>query len=735
MKIVSATLTSAFSLAIFGVLWGLLPVKTAYAEQSVIAVPVSLDYPLLRHALITQLFDTADGSRDILDDPTGCNQIILSEPGIGAQQDKLKIVAQVKAQLGLSIFGGCKQLLKWQGSIETLSLPEIQPGGKSIKLNPQTVWFVNEAGQKLSSGPLWEAGSQSIKNFLSGYVVDFTPYITSLGDFLPEVLPQRSAEQLRAVVNSLALGSIQVSPENLDVSINMEIETLPVVPEEPSPMLTEEELLAAEAQWQMMDALLVGAVKQYASATHLQSLRESLLEILIESRYRLLDALKQPPDSADDAVRHWFIDSWHRLGPVVRNIALEQPGQEQLLWFSILTATDALYALDQLGPGIGLDISTNGLRNLARMINAEQTESLLRYSEDVDPELQQLLEEKNEPAPDDPSAFHLNFSFFPSAHAASTARDLNLWIPTLQDLPVYLPMISTVLKDTAGNVMRKEKLDQNYRDLYQKIVLATAWQESCWRQYVVINKRIEPLRSSSGDVGLMQVNERVWRGFYDIQKLRWDINYNSNAGAEILINYLLKYAIKQGEQRHSGGISNLARSTYSAYNGGPSQASRYRQSNVASPNKKKDALFWEKYQAVHSGQEMNVAKCLGGDMSAAVKPKTPASASGKAIRDSSKAPQPAPKPATGDVGTQWIMAQPVQNLTLQMGAFSTRDAASTFIRQESLPVPVYIYPLHKGAAVQYLVLHGSFAARSDADPAKKKFSRLKPWLRNFGELH
>lgn len=54
--------------------------------------------------------------------------------------------------------------------------------------------------------------------------------------------------------------------------------------------------------------LQIGAVKHYASATHLQSLRDSLLEILIDSRYRLLDALKQPPDSADDAVRHWFID-------------------------------------------------------------------------------------------------------------------------------------------------------------------------------------------------------------------------------------------------------------------------------------------------------------------------------------------------------------------------------------------------------------------------------------------
>ena len=729
---------STFSMMMFCLFWGVLPVTTASAEQSVIAVPVSLDYPLLRYALVTQLFDTADGSRDMLNDPNGCNRIMLSDPDISAQQDKLKIVARVKAQLGVNVLGGCQQLLNWQGSIGSLSLPEIQPGGQSIKLNPQTTWLLDQAGQKVSSGPLWDAANRSIKSFLGGYVVDFTPYITSLGDFLPEVLPERSAEQLRTVVSSLSLGEIRVSPENLGVSINLEIEALPALAAESAPMLTEQELLTVETKWQMMDALLVGAVKQYASATHLQSLRDTLFDILIDSRYRLLDALKQPPDITNDAVRHWFVDSWQSLGPVVRSIALEQPGQEPLLWFSVLTATDALYALDQLGPGFGLDISTNGLRQLARMINAAQPEDLLRYSEEIDPELQQLFRQHFETPPGEPSTFQLHFSLFSDAYAADIRKDINRWIPTRDDLPVYLPMVSTILGDTSVKLLHKDKLEKAYRELYQKIVLATAWQESCWRQYVVINKRIEPLRSSSGDVGIMQVNELVWRGFYDLQKLRWDINYNSSAGAEILLNYLVFYAVKQGENRHSGGISNLARSTYSAYNGGPSQVSRYRRSNVESSHKKIDESFWEKYRQVDSGHELNVAKCLGGALTASAKPKVATGSSGKTTEALPTLPKPAPKSApnttSGDVGTRWVLAQPAQNFTLQMGVFSTRDAASTFIRQESLAAPVYIYPLQKEKAVQYLVLHGSFAARSNADPGKQKYARLKPWLRTFGDL-
>jgi hypothetical protein len=110
----------------------------------------------------------------------------------------------------------------------------------------------------------------------------------------------------------------------------------------------------------------------------------------------------------------------------------------------------------------------------------------------------------------------------------------------------------------------------------------------------------------------MQINERVWRGFYDMQKLRWDSDYNSNAGAEVLMNYLIKYAVKRGEQNQPGGLTNLARASYSAYNGGPRQVSRYRRTDVPSAHQKIDVLFWDKYQQVDAGHELNVAGCLGG---------------------------------------------------------------------------------------------------------------------------
>jgi hypothetical protein len=107
----------------------------------------------------------------------------------------------------------------------------------------------------------------------------------------------------------------------------------------------------------------------------------------------------------------------------------------------------------------------------------------------------------------------------------------------------------------------------------------------------------------------MQINQKVWRGFYDLGGLNRDIAYNGAAGAEILRHYLRDYAIKKGEHTASGSVDNLARSTYSIYNGGPGHIRRYRTPTTRADLKAIDAAFWAKYQAVKAGDELGVARC------------------------------------------------------------------------------------------------------------------------------
>jgi hypothetical protein len=104
----------------------------------------------------------------------------------------------------------------------------------------------------------------------------------------------------------------------------------------------------------------------------------------------------------------------------------------------------------------------------------------------------------------------------------------------------------------------------------------------------------------------MQINVRIWRGFFNGAKLRWNAAYNAGAGAEILQQLLIRYGRREGRVR----LENAARSTYSAYHGGPARYTRYRSAEVASQGWAIDRAFWEKYQAVATHTAGDHVLCL-----------------------------------------------------------------------------------------------------------------------------
>ena len=250
------------------------------------------------------------------------------------------------------------------------------------------------------------------------------------------------------------------------------------------------------------------------------------------------------------------------------------------------------------------------------------------------------------------------------------------------------------------------------------------------------------LRSSTGDTGLMQMNERVWRGLYNTQKLRWDTAYNVRAGAEVLHRYLVKYSLKRGEQKHKGGLDNLARSAYSAYNGGPAKTSRYRDPKAPSAHKKIDAAFWKKYQAVKQGNELQVAECLGGEASSIVTApvnkqppkKVPSEPIKPAPKKTQSKPVKQPTVSKNSTGKTWILAQNKNHYTLQLAVFNSYKAAQIFAADTPIKAKVAIAPLGKDKLGQFVVLSGSFKNKAEADKLKQQYQRLKPWVRQFKDI-
>ena len=101
-----------------------------------------------------------------------------------------------------------------------------------------------------------------------------------------------------------------------------------------------------------------------------------------------------------------------------------------------------------------------------------------------------------------------------------------------------------------------------FLELYDTLLPATAWMETCWRQFEIRRGKVDTVQSSVGSVGIMQINKHVWRGVYDLDALVSDAASNARAGNEILVHYLVDYAIKRGEHEKTGNPDNLARATY-----------------------------------------------------------------------------------------------------------------------------------------------------------------------------
>lgn len=762
-------------IAVFLVLLSALTLSLPVNAETVV-VPIKLEYPLMRQLMRNQLFNTPDGSAEVLHDPSGCNKIFLTNPELSEHQQKLEIKTYLKASIGAAVFGGCTNLFNWEGNARFLAVPVILPGARAVKLKILSIQLYTPRGELVNSGRLWELANAQLQSLLSRYVIDLNPSLDELNKLLPSILDRRSAEQLSTITNSLRLTAIAIENDGINVDLSMQIDRLPPS-NQPEAVFSEEEMQELEAKWQMMDAMLTLAVKHYAAATHLQVLREALFEILLDARYRLRDALAMPVSQVDDPVRHWFIESWQRLGPVLRQISAETPAQDSMSLISLLTAANVLEALDKLGPSIGLDISADGLRRMGRMLINQPGIDPLYYDEAVDPELRKLFNLPSSPEQGEPAGFNFNLWPIGNAWAAIASQRLNLWVPRKAELPEYLPLIRDMLMASARAKAKEESLPAANSKLYQDLVLTAAWQESCWRQFVIEKAKVVPLRSKSGDAGLVQINERVWRGLYDIQKLRWDISYNAEAGAEILLKYLVDYALKKDEHKHSGGQDNLARAAYSAYNGGPSQISRYRNPRAVSSAKKIDAAFWEKYQLVKQGNEYQVAECLGVEAASitsvageslanGVKDQTPirnpAAVSQpskgterltaksmspekqpipsqhipQTTRSASKpaVPRQQPTPTNLRFGKNWILAQPKEHFTLQLAVFGTTHAARKYIMDTQLPGIVTLAPLGKDNRGQYVVLTGSYPTRAEADKAKARYSKLKPWVRQFLDI-
>lgn len=624
--------------------------------------PMQLDHAFVRQRVVEYLFDGPEESTQVLREGSGCNEVVLSHPKLSGRDGLLHLVADFDATLGAGIGDWCLNATQRKGVLDAGLEAELHPKLPIIEFRVVQSDIYDQDGARRFTGALWDWMRSQVHPHLETLRIDLHRPVTELKTFVPALFPGGDLARVQHLIDSISLADVGVGAEGITLRVRLDVPEPAPAPEaapEPEPALTQEELARWEAAWQSWDGFLTFLVK-HSSREGGDELRSELRDVFLAARYDIARILRSTEPREPDPVRPLFLETWERLAPILRRLTTRLPGESALHYLSLIAAADLFQAAQQLGPEYGVELSTDGLRRMARMIEPAPFTDPTAYDESVDTELRELFgfgpplqapteEEEMAPAleadpgasrsvpeplpappvpPPAPSAPEsptpaeppLPQSFWDRPDrleialvgGAVSQRSLERWIPTLAELGEYLPRVRELLRATSLRTQRAKVLPERYSALFRHLVLATAWQESCWRQFVNKGGKRHPLTSSVGAVGIMQVNVHVWRGFYDVTSLRNGTKYNAEAGSEILHHYLVEYAIARHEDRVRKNVDDLARASYSAYNAGPRRLDRYRRTVKGKTGHRIDAEFWAKYQQIKKGNELAVRSCFPG---------------------------------------------------------------------------------------------------------------------------
>ncbi len=620
-----------------------------------VRIPLTIDYITLREALKRKLYTAPGGRAPLWNGGDDCQFLYAENPQFSRADasSNVKLETATSLGLGLAVGSQCLNGVNWSGIVEALGTPYIAPG-LQLKFHFSDLNLYDSQHQKTT---LMSQGFDLIKNDLlpqlDAFSYDLNPSVRQLSSLIGDSSTPEVADRIRAAIATLtAEPGIAALDDGIRVIVVMTVPDTAIPGADrsdatPSPA----ELKAFQTTLDQWDAFLVFAVKQLGDSVGDKQFRDKLLKILLDSRYRLVQALQHPPENAGpDPVRIIFLDEWRQLHDAVRSAAARgMLGARALEFLSFISAGDALFALDQAAPALGMRISAQDLRRLAHIMAPNAAGDPLRFDYHEDRDLKKLFamppppesrgpldtSEDAPPAslrppapaltapshstPGPSSLLHKDWLAILSPSDAAAAE--SVIVPRLQDVAArlfrvvlteenaapYRQDMAVLLDLSAEYALGSGEVDGANGKMYVVLIKSTAWQESCWRQFIKVGARVRWLESPTGDIGLMQVNKHIWRGFFSLERLEWDVLYNAGAGAEVLAE-MMHFTISQPRQDPVPVAENLARSTYAAYNGGPAEYNRWRRREPPAL-RLIDNQFLEKYQTLASGAPIDILYC------------------------------------------------------------------------------------------------------------------------------
>ena len=141
---------------------------------------------------------------------------------------------------------------------------------------------------------------------------------------------------------------------------------------------------------ELWDAFLTNVVKRSAGESGDASRRQEFLFVLLSGRYDGLSMLASEAP-VPDPLRELFVLSWDRLAPALRNLAGDLDAKAANPFRALAEAGDALKKAQGFGDSLGIHITPETLRQLARLVLPAKAGDPLAYDLALDPELRRVF--------------------------------------------------------------------------------------------------------------------------------------------------------------------------------------------------------------------------------------------------------------------------------------------------------------------------------------------------------
>ncbi|MGR8940401.1 MAG: hypothetical protein ACU83P_02310 [Gammaproteobacteria bacterium] len=336
-------------------------------------LPLYADYSLIRNALVSHLYKEPGTSANVWKDRQGCSFLRLSNPQLDGQNGQVHLLNNVHVRFGTGMNGQCLPLLEWSGLLETWQQPTINPQQTVLSLPVTQARAYDQSGMPLNIDKLQELLRRYAEPLLASLQIDLNESRGKIERTMAEYLPKENEAEIHAMVSTLRFTGAAAKADGAAVQLGFQAPAKPLSRTPTGPLNAAEQRQWQEA-WQAWDEFFSKAIQQASFDSKSEQLRDTLTEILLEARSAFQAGMKGQQKDGKDPVRVFFTDTWERLAPELRTLAKQLPEIQGLRYMTFIAATDVIYQLESLGRPFGLEISSEGLRKLARILIKGQQE-------------------------------------------------------------------------------------------------------------------------------------------------------------------------------------------------------------------------------------------------------------------------------------------------------------------------------------------------------------------------